>query len=151
MSFLANLIGSGVPLIVAGAAWILIGHYRRLPGATHPWICRALIAVMFAAGSALAVSGLGRWLLGIITSIAGWFGGLGFGPAHVLIVLAAFSLLLTAIAGMIWAPDDSVATLALFLPLVLALPAGGFLHHVYVATSAPAQAAASSLSAWLAG
>ena len=151
MSFLANLIGSGVPLIVAGAAWILIGHYRRLPSATHPWICRALIAVMFMAGSALVVSGLGRWLMGIITGIAGWFGGLNFGAAHVLITLAALSLLLTAVAGIIWAPDDSVATMALILPLVLALPAGGFLHHVYVATSAPAQAVASQLSAWLGG
>lgn len=152
MGWLAGIISSGAAaLIVAGAVLIFLPHYRRLPGATHPWICRALIAIMFMAGSALTISSIGHWMTGIITDVAGWFGGTNLGPAHVLITLAALALLLTCVVGFIWAPNDAIATTALLLPLVLSLPAGGVLHHIYVATTAPAQQVVNQISAWLGG
>jgi hypothetical protein len=149
MGVLAAVATSAVPLIVAGAVMFFLGRYRDLPGASHPWICRLLIALMFCAGAALVVSPIGSWLVTLLHAVAGWIPGAA-GLQHIAVTLGALSLLLTAAWGM-WHADDKVVTLALFLPLVLSLPAGGFLHEVYTATTAPAQQTAAAFSAWLGG
>jgi hypothetical protein len=151
MGFIAGLIGTGGPIIVAAVTWIMLGHYHRLPSGAHPWICRALIAVMFCAGVALAISPLGTWLTSVVTSVSGWFGGIGSGLGHVLIVVSAWSLLATAIVAMVWQPNDQVATMALFLPWILSLVPSGVLAHLYASVTVPAQAAAQALSSWLGG
>jgi hypothetical protein len=151
MTTLAGLLGTGVGLIVAGFAWVMLKHYSQLPGATHQWAERALIAVMFIAGSALAVTALGDWVRSAIAAVAGWLGGMNTGIAHAVIVIGAFALLAEVVIGFVKQPSPAVAVTALWLPLVLSLPAGGILHQVYTSATIPAQAAASQISTWLGG
>lgn len=151
MNWLGNLVGSGAGLVAAGIAWVLMKHYHHAPGKAHPWIRRALAALMYMAGSALAVTAVGGWAGDAAGWIASLFGGHGAAVAWVIITIAAFLLLIGTIVGVAFAPDDAVIASALFLPVVLRLPVGGALHQFYVATTGPAQLAAATVAHWLGG
>jgi hypothetical protein len=148
---LAGFAGSGAALIVIGLCWVVMRHYRHLPSGAHPWICRALIVLMLLAGSALVVTPLGSGAIHLITVIGGWFGGLGTGTLHAAIVIAALILAAATIASLIWMPQDGAALNAIFVPLVLALPASGALHTLYVLLGDNARTAVVQIAAWLGG
>jgi len=151
VSVLASLAGSGAGLIAIAVAILVDRHYRNLPGSAHSWIERAMIILMYAGGSAIAVTQAGQWVRDAALWAAGLFGGVGSGLAHVALVISALFMLLALVVALIWAPTSVTATTAALMPLILSLAGGGFLHEIYVTTSAPAQALASSLASWIGG
>ncbi len=151
MSWLTNLIGSGAGLIVIAFGMVVLKYMGHLPSATHPWIHRGIIVLMFAGGAALAVTAIGGYVDGAIRWIAGLAGGVDYGIPHVAIVVALLFLIAGTIVGIIFAPDAGTAMVAILLPILLALPAGGIIHSLYLAVDAPAIHLASSLNAILAG
>jgi hypothetical protein len=151
MSTISGWLGSGAGVVVIGLCIIMMIFIPRLPGWSHQWVHRLLIAIMYCGGSALAVTTLGGYVLEALGWIAGWFGGTTSGIGYVTIVVASSFLLLTVAVCLIWEPDPGAAYLAAGLPLVLALVPGGFLHAVYVTTSWPAQQATLVIAHWVGG
>lgn len=151
MGLLAAFISAGGAIIVAAVTWTFLGHYHRLPSSAHPWICRALIVVMFSAGLALAISPVGTWLTGLFHGITGLFGGLGSGLGQLLIVWGAWALLATLVVGLIWQPNDAVVSMALFLPWVMSLVPSGEMARLFASLSAPALQVVQNVSSWLGG
>lgn len=151
MGTLASLVGSGAGIIIIGATFIAMMHLGRLPGAAQNILRRLFILAMYAGGSALAVTEAGSLWTTIATHLGGLFGGLGAGVPRTIIVLTAVLLLAGTVVGLIWAPNDAVIMTAAFLPAVLMLVPGGFLHEVYAATTVPAQQMADAFNAWIAG
>lgn len=151
MSTFASFAGSGAALIVIGLCYVAMRHYRHLPAAAHPWICRILIVLMLFAGSALVVTPIGGWAIHLITLVGGWLGGLNSGTLHAAIVIAGIVLVAATLASLIWMPADEAALSAVFVPLVLALPAAGALHTLYVLLGDNARTAVTSIASWLGG
>ena len=151
MSILASLAGSGAGLIAIAVAILVDRHYRNFPGVLHSWIERAMIVLMYAGGSAIAVTQLGQWARDAALWATGLFGGVGSGLAHVALVISALFMVAALIVALIWAPTSVTATTAALMPLILSLTGAGFLHEFYMTTSAPAQALASSLASWIGG
>lgn len=151
MGLLAAFIATSGAIIVAAVTWTFLGHYHRLPSSAHPWICRALIVVMFCAGLALAISPVGTWLTHLFNGITGLFGGLGSGLGHLLIVWGAWALLATLIVGLVWQPNDAVVSMALFLPWVMSLVPSGEMARLFASLSAPALQVVQNVSSWLGG
>jgi branched-subunit amino acid transport protein len=151
MGFIASLIGSGAGVVIIGATFIAMMHVGRLPEVAQKILKRLFILAMYAGGSALAVTELGTLWMNIASRIADLFGGLGTGIPRTVIVLLALMLLLGTVVSLAFAPNDAAILTAAFLPAVLMLVPGGFLHQVYVGTTIPAQAMADSFNAWIAG
>lgn len=152
MSALAGWLGSGAGFVAVAAGFLILAHLGRLPlPAAHPWIRRGVIVLMYAGGSAIAVTRLGQYARTALLWIAGLFGGVSYGPAHVAIVVGSLFLIAGTLTGLMFAPDEAVATVAIAVPLVLSLVAGGVIHQLYVATTVPAQGFAGALNSWLAG
>ena len=151
MSALASVFGSGAGAVAIALAVLAGRHYRHLPGSFHPWVERGLILLMYAGGSAIAVTDAGRWIESWITDAAGWLGGFGSGVARAALIIACISVLLAVLVALFVAPSVHAGYLAAAMPVVLALAAGGFLHQLYLATALPGQALASGLTAWLGG
>ena len=151
MNVLASLAGSGAGIIAIAVAILVDRHYRNLPGVLHSWIERAMILLMYAGGSAIAVTQLGQWVRDAASWVTGLFGGTGSGLAHIALVISALFMLLALIVAIIWAPTGVTAMTAALMPLILSLVGGGFLYEFYATTSAPAQALASSLASWIGG
>lgn len=151
MGVIASLIGSGAGVIIIGVTFIASLHMGRVPAMAQKIIKRLFIVAMFAGGSALAVNGPGAIGVRLVSAIAGLFGGLDSGPARVVIVLTGAFLLLGVTVALVFDPLETFILLAAFLPFVLMLAPGGFLHQVYVATTFPAQQLADSFNAWIGG
>jgi hypothetical protein len=146
-------LGGGEALITAGLCWLLMKHYGNLPSGTHPWIHRAVIVLMYAAGTVLAVSATGLWIVRTIRHFSGLAGGTGPGSGigWALVTVGGLALLAGLAVALIWAPNPAYAYVALAAPLVLALAAGGIVHQVYAATSAPAGQLVSQVAVWAGG
>jgi hypothetical protein len=151
MSFLASLLGSGVGAVTIAVAVLLERHYRHLPGQAHPWAERLMIILMYAGGSAIAVTDAGQWADKGITWAAGLLGGLDSGIPRAALIIACMFTLAALVVALVFAPSSRSAYLAAGMPVILALVAGGFLHQVYLTTTAPAQHLASALTSWLGG
>jgi hypothetical protein len=151
VSFLTNLAGSGAGIIAIAAGLLILQHHARTPQIAHPWLRRFAIVLMYAGGAALAVTSLGHLADDAITKVAGYFGGLGYGLAHDAIVIGILVLLAGAVLGLISDADSSTAMVAAFLPILLALPLGGFIHEVYGVLNGPALDLASTVNHFLAG
>ena len=151
MNWITSIAGSGAGIVIIGVAFVAMMHIQHLPAIAHPWARRLLIVANYAGGSALAVTGLGDLGRSVMTWAAGFFGGLGSGvPRSVLIITCAL-LVLSTLAGLIFAPNEAVALTAALLPFLLSLVAGGFLHQVYVSTTYPAQQLAVAFNTWIGG
>lgn len=151
MGWITGIVGSGAGLIIIGVTFIASMHMGRVPAAAQKILRRLFIVAMYAGGSALAVNGLGSLGVRIVTSVAGLFGGLSSGPARVVIILTGAFMLLGVVVALVFDPLEAFILLAAFLPFVLMLAPGGFLHQVYVATTFPAQQMADSFNAWIGG
>lgn len=147
-------LGGGEALIAVGLGWLVLRHYSNLPSGTHPWIHRGVILLMYAAGTVLAVSTIGLWAVRTIRRFSGMVAG-GTGPGGgigwALVTVGGLALIAGLVVALIWAPNPAYAYVALAAPLVLALAAGGIVHQVYAATSAPAQQLVSQVAAWAGG
>lgn len=148
MSFLANLVGSGVAVIAIAAAMIALAYVGHAPGWSHNWIHRLLAIVTYGGASLLAVTGLGAVWLDIVHWVEGFTGP---GVAHVAITLGSFIMILGLVIGMWKAPNAALVSAALVTPMVLMLTTTGFIHSFWVGTSAPAQNVAAQFAAWLGG
>lgn len=151
MSFLAGLVGSGIGLIVVVVTIILLGHVSHAPGAAHPWIYRALIVLAYGGGALLALTSIGNVWLSLVNWFAAFFGGVGSGAGHAVIVIASVILILGLIIGIWKAPNAEVAKMAALAPFLLMLTTSGFIHSFWVSTSAPAQQVATQFATWLGG
>ena len=151
MSWATNLVGSGAGIIAIAVGFLLLQHMSHAPQFTHPWLRRGVIILMYAGGASLAVTYIGQETLRLIELVAGWFGGLDYGLIRTVLVIALLFLLVGTVVGLIWSPDPGTAMVAIILPVLLALPLGGFLHEVYVAFDGPALALAAGLNHILAG
>ena len=141
MSAIGGWLGGGAAVIVAGLCWLLMRHGHHLPAMTHPWQHRLVIVLMYCAGAALLVTTMGAWLLHTLNSLGGFIGGTGPGSGigWALVTVGALFLFAGVMVALIWIPDPGVAYIAAITPLVLALAPGGFVHSIYVFTTAPAQ------------
>ena len=141
MSAIGGWLGGGAALIVAGLCWLLMRYGHHLPAMTHPWQHRAVIVLMFCAGAALLVTTVGAWVLRMLGTLGGLIGGTGPGSGigRALVTIGALALFAGVVVALIWIPDPGVGYIALVTPLVLALAPGGFVHTIYVVTTAPAQ------------
>lgn len=151
MSVLAGLIGSGAGIVVIALAVLIGKHYQHLPRMTHDWVARGVIVLMYAGGSAIAVTQVGSWADTAVTFAAGWLGGLNAGIPRTALIVTAMFLIASMAVSVIFAPSPATGALAAAMPLILSLVAGGVLHQFYVATTGPAQVLAASLNAWLGG
>ena len=151
MGWITGIVGSGAGLIIIGVTFIASLHMGRVPAMAQKILKRLFIVAMYAGGAVLAISGLGALGVRIVTALAGLFGGLGSGPARVVIVLTGAFMLLGVVVALIFDPLEAFILLAAFLPFVLMLAPGGFLHQVYVATTFPAQQMADAFNTWIGG
>lgn len=151
MSFLVNAVGSGAGIIVIAVTFIAMANLHHLPGATHNWIRRFLIILMYGGDTILAYSGIGALWNGLASWIAGWFGGLHAGIPHVTLVVASCILIVGLVVGLIKAPVEAVVVAAALVPAVLMLTSYGFIHTFWLQTSAPAQQLAAQFNVWLGG
>ena len=151
MGWITGIVGSGAGLIIIGVTFIASMHIGRVPAPAQKILRRLFIVAMYAGGSALAISGLGALGVRIVTAVAGMFGGMGSGAARAVIILTGVFMLLAVVVALVFDPIEAAILLAAFLPFVLMLAPGGFLHQVYVATTFPAQQLADSFSAWIGG
>ena len=146
-------LGGGEALITLGVCWLALRHYGHLPGQARPWVHRLVILGMYAAGTVLVVTTVGLWVVHAIQRLSGFGGGTapGSGIGWALVTVGGLSLIAGLAVALIWAPDPAYAYVALAAPLVLALAPGGFVHQVYVFTSAPAQSAVAQVAVWAGG
>jgi hypothetical protein len=151
MSWLTNLAGSGAGIIAVAVGVLILRHMTYAPGIVHPWLRRLVIVIMYAGGTALAVTTLGALAISGITHAASLVGGLGYGLVRTILVVAILFLLFGVIVGLIWAPDPATAIVAAILPVLLALPLGGIIHGADVALNGPAMALAQALNHLVAG
>ena len=95
----------------------------------------------------------GQWLLHLIQRIGGFAGGTspGSGIGWALVTVGALALAAAVFVALVWAPEISVAYVALGTPLMLALAPAGFAHHLYDITAGPAQGLVSQLATWAGG
>ena len=151
MGTIAALVGSGAGLIIIGATFIAMMHVGRLPAIGQKILKRLFIIAMYAGGCVLSLTALGSIWLGIAGRIADLFGGLDTGFPRATVVLVSILLLLGTVVALIFDPVDAAILVAAFVPAVLMLVPGGFLHQVYVDTSIPAQQMANAFNTWIAG
>jgi hypothetical protein len=151
VSTLASLIGSGAGIITIALAVLIGRHYRHLPWAVHSWAQRIVIVLMFAGGSAIAVTDIGRWADDGVTWTAGLLGGLGAGLPRAALVVTCMFLLAGILISLIFAPAQAAGVTAAVMPAVLALAPGGFLASVHGALCGPATAFAALLARWIGG
>lgn len=147
-------LGGGEALIVLGLCWLAMRHYSHLPGQAHPWIHRLVILGMYAAGTVLAATTVGLWVMHAIQRIGGFAGtstAPGGGIGWALVTVGGLALIAGLAVTLIWVPDPAYAYVALAAPLVLALAPGGFVHQAYAFTSAPAHSAVAQVAVWAGG
>jgi hypothetical protein len=154
VSGIASWVGSGFAVITAGLCWLLLRHLNHLPSGTHPWLHRLVIVGMYCAGVAFVFTAAGQWILARARDILGLVGAStapGSGLGWALVTLAALVLAAAVAVALIWVPSAQYAYVALAAPLVLALAPGGFAHHIFDATAAPAQQLVASIAIWAGG
>ena len=151
MTTIAGLIGSGAGVVVIALALIMTGTSACLPAFLRSWVERAIIVLMYAGGSAIAVTTLGNWSTWIVTHIADLLGGLNAGIPHTALTVVAMVLIFAVGVSLIVAPNAATGVVAAMLPLILGLVAGGVIHQVYLQTVIPGQALAAQVSSWIGG
>jgi hypothetical protein len=152
LTLLANIIGSGAGAIIIGVSVFFMAHVGRFPSGVQPWLRRGLIVAMYCGGATLAFTEVGILWTGVVNHISSWLGvSTAYGVPRVVIVLASVALLAGTVVGLVWAPTDAVAMTAVFVPFLLMLVPGGFLHNVFVVTAYPGQQLAASFNVWIAG
>ena len=152
MSTLANLAGSGAGIVTIGVAFLLaIFVLPRLPQFLHGWGERFVIVLMYAGGSAIAVTTLGYWTDWLISHAADLLGGLNAPIPRAALILTCLFLLLGVLVSLIWEPNAATGIVAAFLPLLLGLVAGGVIADIHAVTVIPGQALASALNSWIGG
>jgi hypothetical protein len=153
MNGISGWFGSGGAVIVMGLCWLAMKHMEHLPAKTHPYLRRAVIAAMYCAGAALAVTSAGEFVIRLGDDAEGLAGGArpGTGLAWALVTTGALLLAAAVVVALIWVPDLAFAYVAAAAPLVLALAPGGFAHSIYTATAGPAQDAVYQIAAWAGG
>jgi hypothetical protein len=152
MSALAGVVGNAAGVVVIGVAVLLAAFVvPRCPGFLRPWAERFIIVMMFAGGSAIAVTTLGTWADWLLEHVADLLGGLDAAIPRAALILVSLFLMLGVLVSLIWAPNAATGMIAAALPLILGLVAGGFIHEIYTVTVIPAQAFASSLNTWIGG
>lgn len=153
MSGIGYWLGGGEALIVAGLCWLLMKYAHHLPAMAHPVIHRLLIAGMYCAGTVLAVSTVGSWIIHLLQRIGGLAGGTapGGGIGWAMVTVGALALITALAVALIWMPNPMFAYVAAAAPLVLALAPGGIAHQVYGATTGPAHSIVSQVATWAGG
>lgn len=154
MSILADLAGAATAIVVIVACVILVGHLSHLPGFSHPWVLRFLIALAYGGGALLTFTGLGAtWARTVNWAVSQFpaIGSLQSGAPHIALTLGSFVLILGLVVAMWKAPTAPTVMVAALTPAVLMLTSYGFIHEFWVATSAPAQQLASGFATWLGG
>lgn len=153
MSGVGAWLGGGAALITAGLCWLLMRHLAHLPKMTHPWLHRALIVGMYCAGAVAVVTVAGQWVIHLIQRLGGFAGGTapGSGIGWALVTIGALALAAAVFVALVWVPEVSVAWVALVTPLVLAIAPGGFAHHLFDITAAPAQQLVGQIATWAGG
>lgn len=151
MSTAGGWLGSGAALIVIGVCYVAMRHMHHLPGITHPWISRGIIAAMYCAGAALTLTPAGEFCLRLERDIFGWLGGVGSGLGWAAVTIATLFLAAAILVALIWAPSTGFATVAAGAPLIMALATGGVALQLYTATAYPAQQAVSAIATWAGG
>jgi len=149
MTVLGGLAGSGAGIVTLAAAWLLSRHLHHIPAAS-PWLARIATVLMFAGGSAVAVTSLGGWIVTAVATIAGLLGGLHSGVAFAVLTVTALCLMTGVVTDLIWSPGSGMITAAV-LPLVLGLTAGGVLHQIYAYAAVPAGQYAAAIASWIGG
>lgn len=144
--------GSGAGIIVIGTCAVLLHHAgrhgHRLPSAFHPWLYRLLIFGMYVGACAVALSAVGRWVIGAENWAVSLLGGTASGPGHTIAVIGGVLVLAVVILGAALMPGPEVAWWALALPFVAAL-SGGHLHGVL--TVLPVADWSAQVAAWIGG
>ena len=151
MTTIAGLIGSGAGVVVIALALLLTRHLGFVPGFLRGWVERAIIVLMYAGGSAIAVTTLGSWSTWLIQHIADLLGGLNAGIPHTALTVVAMVLIFAVGVSLVVAPNAATGVVAAMLPLILGLVAGGVIHQVYLQTVIPGQALAAQISSWIGG
>ena len=152
MTTIAGLIGSGAGVVALGVAVLLGGFVApRCPRFLRPWLERFIVVLMYAGGAAIAVTTLGSWSDWILSHAADLLGGLNAPIPQVALILTGLFLVLVVIASLIWEPNAATGIVAAFLPLLLGLVAGGFIHAIYLETVIPGRELASAVSSWVGG
>jgi hypothetical protein len=146
VSTLASLIGSGAGVIAIAVAMVVSTITSRFPGFLRSWIERVVVVLMYAGGSAIAVTSLGNWGRWLITRSADLFGGLGAAIPQTALVITSIVLMVAVVVSLIWEPNAGTGMVAAVLPLFLGLVTGGAIHQIYLASVVPGQALASALS-----
>lgn len=151
MSTIAGLLGTGAGVVVLAVGWLVLRHHRRFPGMTHPWLRRAALVLFFAGGSALTVTALGGWVLSAIAWVGGIFGGFSAGIPYAVVTVAVLVLLTGEAIDFVFEPANASPVIAGVLPLLMAIPAAGFLHSLSIAMNGPAASMAVALSRLIGG
>ncbi len=151
MSTLASLIGSGAGVVAIVVALIIGKLLRYFPGFLREWVERGVIVLMYAGGSAVAVTELGSWARWLIEHVADIDGGLGGAIPQTALVIVSLVLIVAVIVSLVWEPNAGTGVTAAVLPLILGLVTGGFIHQLYVATVTPGQDLASALTRLIGG
>lgn len=152
MSTIAGLVGSGAGVVALGVAVLLAAFVvPRLPGFLRSWGERGIIVLMYAGGSAIAVTTLGTWSGWLVSHIADLLGGLGAPIPRAALILVCLFLMLGVVVSLVWEPNAATGVVAAILPLLLGLVGGGFVHHIYTVTVTPGQDLASALNSWIGG
>lgn len=149
MNVLAGIAGSGAGIVTIAVAWLIDRHQYRVP-LVSAWLARLAAILMFAGGSAVAVTPLGQWIVTMADGAAQVLGGLGSGLPFAVLTVAALFLAVGVTTDLIWAPGSGLITAAV-LPLILGLTQGGLLHGMYEALAIPAGQYAAAISALIGG
>lgn len=110
--------------VVMLTAFGLLLVLRKRSKPSWLWVVNAALAAI--AGAALVETGIGSWLMGVLSSLAGWVGGIV--GASATMVAGVAMLILTVMVVLDIAFDrraDKVAILGLILLPMLFLIAGG--------------------------
>lgn len=152
MNGIGGWAGSGAGVIMIGACVLLMRYMTHLPAAAHVWLGRAAITGMYCGGAAIAVTTIGQQAIRLLRWALGFAGGgtPGSGLGWAFLILTALFLTIT-VAVAIKTADMLGAYTAVILPLVLAVPAAGFLHQVYADTTYPSQQAVLAIAHWIGG
>ena len=135
-------------LVMWDLCWLVLQHYHHLHSMAHPIALRVAIFFSYVAGCAVALTALGGYVLDFLGWLLGTVGGPGSNAGHSAVEIAGLLLFATAAVALVWVPRSSIAYVAAFTPLVLAL-SGGHLHALL--NIVPAQQVVEAVSRWIGG
>ena len=140
--------GTVAGAIVAALCIVAMRRLHHAPGWAHPWLSRAVIALMYIAGCALALTALGSWVVSLAEWATASAGGLSAQWVHGAVMVGAALLLVDVIIALWKAPDPEQGFPALLLPF-LAVMSAGHLHGLL--TVFPALQWCQDIAHWMGG